>query len=60
MIIRLYYHSKHENLTKYQSFWFSSAFLDASQKFSPFIRGKPEISTQNETNITNMQVGNTV
>ena len=45
---------------KYQSFWFSSAFLDASQKCSPFIRGKPAISTQNKTNITNMQVGNTV
>ena len=39
---------------KYQYFWFTSAFLDASQKFSPSIRGKPEILTQNKTNITNM------
>ena len=44
----------HENLMKYQYFWFTSAFLDVSEKFSPSIRGKPEISTQNKTNITNL------
>ena len=39
---------------KYQYFWFTSAFLDARQKFSPSIIVKPKISTQNKTNITNM------
>ena len=39
---------------KYQYLWFTSTFLDASQKFSPSRRGKPEISSQNKTNITNM------
>ena len=39
---------------KYQYFWFTSAFLDASQKFSTSIRGKPEISTLNKKNITNV------
>ena len=38
----------------YLYFWSTSAFLDASQKLSPSIRGKPEISTQNKTNIINM------
>ena len=39
---------------QYQYFWFSSAFPDASKKFSPSIRGKPESSTQNKSNIANM------
>ena len=39
---------------KYQCFWFTSEFLDSSQKFSPSTRGGPEISKQNKTNITNM------
>ena len=39
---------------KYQYFWFTSAFFDASHKFLPSVRGKPEMSTQNKTNITNM------
>ena len=39
---------------KYQSFWLTSVLLYPSQKFSPFVRGKPEISTQNKTNITTM------
>ena len=39
---------------KYQYFWFTSAFLDASQKFLPSIRGKSEISTQNKININNV------
>ena len=38
----------------YQYFWFTSAFLDASHKSSPSIRGKPEILTKNKTNITSM------
>ena len=38
----------------YQYFWFTSDFLDTSQKFSPSIRGKQEILTQDKTNITNM------
>ena len=54
MKIRLQYPSKHENLMIYQYFWFDSAFLDAGQKFSPSARVKPEILTQNKTNITNM------
>ena len=39
---------------KYQYFWFTSAFLDAIQKFSPSMR-KPEISTLNKADIINMQ-----
>ena len=40
--------------SKYQYFWFISAFLDTNQKLSPSIRGKPELLIQNKTNITNM------
>ena len=54
MRIRLYYHNEHENLTKYQYFWFTSVFLELSQKFSPSVRSKPEILTNIKTNITNM------
>ena len=43
MKIRLYNDSKHQDLMKYQCFWFTSAFLDASQKFSHSVGGKPEI-----------------
>ena len=39
---------------KYQYFWFTSAFLDAIQKFSPSMRSKPEISTLNKADIINM------
>ena len=39
---------------KYQYFWFTSAFLDARQKFPPSIKDKPDISTQNKTNIIDM------
>ena len=34
---------------KISIFWFTSVFLDAIQKFSPSIRGKPEILTKNKT-----------
>ena len=51
---KLYYHSKHENLMIYQYFWFTSAFLDAGEKFSPSIRGTSEILTQDKTDLTNM------
>ena len=41
---------------KYQYFWFTSAFPETSQKFSP-LKGKLEIPTQNKTNITNVLGG---
>ena len=37
----------------YQYFWFTSAFIDVSQKFSPTKKSKLEILTQNKTYITN-------
>ena len=45
---------------KYKYFESTSAFLDVSQKFTPSMKGKPEISTQYKTNITNLLVGNAV
>ena len=47
----LYYRSKFFGLS---IFWFTCAFHDAHQKFSPSVRGQPEILFQNKTIITNM------